>query len=117
MSFGVFLAVLGAAFLHALWNAIIKQGGSRLTAMLIATIVQGGIAVFVACFHDLPRGEVWWWILFSGLFHSAYKFFLTYAYEQGDLSRVYPIARGAAPMVVLIFGAIALSGPMICSAM
>jgi drug/metabolite transporter (DMT)-like permease len=37
-----------------------------------------------------------------------YQLFLAYAYEQGDLSRVYPLARGAAPMMVLIVSAFAL---------
>jgi heme A synthase len=48
MSFGVFLAVIGAAFLHALWNALIKRGTSKLTGMLILTIVQGGIGLIIA---------------------------------------------------------------------
>ena len=37
------------------------------------------------------------WVVAAGCTHFAYKFFLTYAYDRGDLSRVYPIARGAAP--------------------
>ena len=45
------------------------------------------------------------WVLAAGCTHFAYKFFLTYAYDRGDLSRVYPIARGAAPMIVALFGA------------
>jgi drug/metabolite transporter (DMT)-like permease len=109
MTAGVFLAVMGAAFLHAAWNALVKVGGSRLQAMLILTIVQGGIGAAVAATRPLPAGEVWPWLAASGLFHSAYKFFLAYAYEHGDLSRVYPIARGAAPLIVLGVGAVLLS--------
>jgi len=109
MSLTVFLAVLFAAFLHALWNALIKNGGAKLTGMLILTLVQGGIGVVVAATRDWPEAEVWLWLLGSGVFHSAYKLFLGYAYEQGDLSRVYPIARGAAPLVVMLVSIAALS--------
>jgi drug/metabolite transporter (DMT)-like permease len=109
MSFGVFLAVIGAAFLHALWNALIKLGTSKLTGMLILTLVQGGIGLIIATRREQPAGQIWLWLLASGCFHTAYKLFLAYAYDRGDLSRVYPIARGAAPMIVLAVAAFALN--------
>lgn len=109
MTVWVLLAVLGAAFLHAIWNAVIKLGTSKLTSMLIMTLVQGGFGLVIALTRPFPQAEVWLWLLASGLFHSAYKLFLAYAYEQGDLSRVYPIARGAAPMVVLLISALFLA--------
>jgi len=109
MTTTVFLAVMGAALLHASWNAIIKIGGNKLSGMLIMTLVQAGFGVVIAATRDLPQGEVWFWLMASGLFHSAYKIFLAYAYDQGDLSRVYPIARGAAPMVVMVVGALFLT--------
>ncbi len=56
MSLGVFLAVIGAAFLHALWNALIKLGTSKLTGMLILTLIQGAIGLIIATRreHSLP---------------------------------------------------------------
>ncbi len=109
MSLFVFLAVLFAAFLHALWNALVKTGASQVTGMLIMTLVQGGIGFAIALTRPLPSMDVLPWLLASGVFHAAYKLFLAFAYEQGDLSRVYPIARGAAPMVVTVVSALALS--------
>lgn len=109
MSVGVFLAVLFAAFLHASWNAIVKTGGNRFQAMFMLSTAQGLMGLVLLLFLPLPVPEVWVWLLASGLIHSAYKFFLTSAYEHGDLSRVYPIARGAAPMIVLLVGGIILS--------
>ena len=50
----------------------------------------------------------WPWLLLSVAIHTAYQLFLGLAYEQGDLSRVYPIARGAAPVLVLGFSLVAL---------
>ncbi len=109
MAFPVLLAVLGAAFLHAFWNALIKRGGDRYRGMFILTLVQGAIGVAVATLHPWPEGAVWYWLMGSGLAHAAYKVFLAIAYEHGDLSRVYPIARGAAPMIVSVIGLFALA--------
>lgn len=109
MTIWVLAAVLGAAFLHALWNALIKFGTSKLTSMLILTLVQGGMGLLIALTRPFPDPQIWLWLLASGVFHAAYKLFLAFAYEQGDLSRVYPIARGAAPMVVLVISALLLS--------
>lgn len=109
MTLFVFLSVLFAAFLHALWNALIKTGTSKPTGMLIMTLSQGVLGLLIALNRPLPAAEVWGWLLASGIFHAGYKLFLAYAYEQGDLSRVYPIARGAAPLIVTVISAIALA--------
>tara|TARA_R110002073_G_scaffold87564_15_gene207955 strand:+ start:12116 stop:12952 length:837 start_codon:yes stop_codon:yes gene_type:complete len=102
MTIGVFLAVLMAALLHAGWNAIIKTGLNKQTSMFLLSVGHALIGAGVAVFYPFPAPEVWPWLLASGLIHMAYQLFLAYAYEQGDLSRVYPIARGAAPMMVLV---------------
>lgn len=112
MSVFVFFAVLGAAFLHALWNALIKTGADKMTGLFVMTLVQGVFGLCIAATRPFPEGAVWWWLLASGVFHSAYKLFLAYAYEHGDLSRVYPIARGAAPMMVLGLSFWLLSDPI-----
>jgi drug/metabolite transporter (DMT)-like permease len=104
MSFGILAAVLGAAFLHAAWNAAIKVGESRLGAMVLLSIGEVVLGLGVAAFFPLPASNVWPWIVASSCAHFFYKFFLAYAYERGDLSRVYPIARGTAPMLVAIVG-------------
>ena len=105
----VFFAVLGAAFLHAGWNALVRVGDNKLTTMMILTLVQGGMGAVLAATMGWPATEVWPWLLASGVFHAGYKIFLAFAYEHGDLSRVYPIARGAAPLIVLAVSAVILS--------
>jgi drug/metabolite transporter (DMT)-like permease len=104
MSATLFLAVLFAAFLHAGWNALVKTGDDKFQAMFILSTSQGAIGLLMTLVLPLPQGQVWLWLLASGLVHSLYKFFLTSAYEHGDLSRVYPIARGLAPMLVALVG-------------
>jgi len=105
LSLGIFLAVLAAAFLHALWNALIKLGTSKVGGMVILSIVEVPIGLAVVMVSKAIDPAAIPWVLAAGCTHFAYKFFLTYAYDRGDLSRVYPIARGAAPMIVALFGA------------
>ena len=109
MSLTVFFAVLLAALLHAVWNALVKTGASKMTSMLLLSVGDGAIGLVVALSRPWPGTEIWPWIIASGVIRMGYQLFLTYAYEQGDLSRVYPIARGAAPLMVLVVGAFVLS--------
>lgn len=102
MSLTVFFAVLGAAFLHAGWNGLIRLGASKVTVMLVMTLSQGAGGLILILFYPWPAASVWPWLLASGVFHAAYKLCLAFAYERGELSRVYPLARGAAPMIVLV---------------
>jgi drug/metabolite transporter (DMT)-like permease len=103
------MAVLGAAFLHAAWNAFIKIGRSRVGAMIILSVAEIVIGLAVSATRPLPAGQVLWWLAASAAFHLTYKTCLTFAYEHGDLSRVYPLARGTAPLAVLVVGALFLS--------
>ena len=105
MTLGVFLAVLGAAFLHASWNGLIRSGnpgGSRLQNLLVMALVQGGIGVALLSFAPLPPLPIWQWIIAASALHTGYKLCLSAAYDHGDLSRVYPLARGSAPLMVLL---------------
>ncbi|MCC7320294.1 MAG: EamA family transporter [Rubellimicrobium sp.] len=104
MNSTIILAVLAAALLHALWNALIKVGASRIGAMVIMSIGELVIGLPIALALPMIAPAAWPWVLAAGCTHFAYKFFLTYAYDRGDLSRVYPIARGAAPMAVAVAG-------------
>ena len=105
MTLAVFLAVLGAALLHAGWNALIKQGLDKHSAMTILTLGHTVCGLAVVLAFPLPGAEVWPWLIASALIHAAYQLFLTLAYQQGDLSAVYPLARGAAPLIVLAVSA------------
>ncbi|MCL4068246.1 DMT family transporter [Pseudomonas sp. GX19020] len=112
MTFGVFLAVMAAAFLHALWNALIKLGTSKIGAMVVLSVMEVPIGLGVAFFMGPINPAAIPWVIAAGITHFAYKYFLSYAYERGDLSRVYPIARGAAPMLVTVAGVFLLTDVM-----
>lgn len=109
MSPVVFIAVLSAALLHAGWNAVIKTGGDKQAGMFLLTLGHAAIGAVVVSFRPLPAAEVWPWIIASGAIHMAYQLFLGFAYQHGDLSRVYPIARGSAPLMVTLVGLFVLS--------
>ncbi len=109
MSSFVFFSVLAAAFLHAAWNALIKHGSNKFASLLVMALFEGLIALAIIATKPWPAADVWPWLLASGAIHTIYMYALANAYEHGDLSRVYPISRGAAPMIVLALGAILLA--------
>lgn len=112
MNHQALLMVLTAAVLHASWNAIVKGAGDRALAMAAvagAHAVTGGIAL---AFVPAPAPESWPFIVGSALIHYAYFAFLFLSYRYGDLSHVYPIARGIAPMLVAL-GALVFAGEML----
>lgn len=100
MSLTVFLAVICAAALHATWNALVKGGRDRL--MNLSAVVLGHVifAVPVLPFVSMPNPEAYPYILAGVLLHFGYQLFLLKSYEVGDLTQVYPIARGSAPLIV-----------------
>ena len=102
MSIFVFISVMVAALLHAAWNALLKNNVDKQAGMLLLTLGQAFIGLCLIPFFPIPMGQVWLWLLASGVVHSFYQLFLGFAYERGDLSRVYPIARGGAPVIVLV---------------
>jgi drug/metabolite transporter (DMT)-like permease len=104
----VFLAVLAAALMHAGWNTVVKTGLDRFSAVLLLSLVHTALAAPLLPFFPLPAIEAWPWLAASVLLHVGYKLFLIRAYEHGDLSQVYPLARGTAPLVVAVVGALAL---------
>ncbi len=108
----VFLAVLAAALLHAGWNALVKTGLDRFSSILLLALVQGAIALALLPFFDPPARAAWPWVVAGSLLHSGYKLTLIQAYRHGDLSQVYPLARGTAPLIVAVAGTLFLHEEM-----
>jgi drug/metabolite transporter (DMT)-like permease len=108
----VFLAVLAAAAMHAGWNALVKTGLDRTTSILLLALIQSAISLLLLPFFALPLAASWPWIALSALLHTGYKIFLIRAYAHGELSQVYPLARGSAPVIVAIVGVLVLNETM-----
>ena len=98
----VFWVVLGAAVMHATWNAVVKVGLDRFSLMLLLSLVQSGLALALLALFPLPAAASWGWLAASAVLHAGYKIFLIQAYEHGDLGQVYPLARGTAPLIVAL---------------
>lgn len=98
--------VLLAAFLHASWNALVKGGHDRLVVLTIANATGVFLSLLIAPFVPLPMPASWPFMLASIVLHTGYYYFLIRAYRVGDLSHVYPLARGLSPMLVALLAAL-----------
>lgn len=100
MSLTVFLVVLLAALLHAGWNAMVKSAADKELGMAAVVLGHVPFAFVVLLFAPPPDPASLPWLL-SGIFlHLGYQLFLLNSYRSGDLTQVYPLARGSAPMIV-----------------
>ncbi|OHV12276.1 EamA family transporter [Kushneria phosphatilytica] len=106
MTTSVFLAVLIAAALHAGWNVLVRVNLDRLLAVTLIQIGSGVLALAGLAFVPVPAFAAWPWITLSALMHIGYNVYLARAYRIGDLGQVYPIARGAAPLLVTLVSAL-----------
>jgi drug/metabolite transporter (DMT)-like permease len=95
--------VLCAALMHASWNALVKSDQDRLASFGLVMLAGSLLGLAIAPLVPLPADAAWKWIAASTAIHVFYFFFLLRAYAHGDLSHVYPIARGLGPTLVAIF--------------
>ncbi len=104
MTLAVSFAVLLAALLHASWNAMIK--GGRDVLLDTAAIVAGAglVALPFVFVVPLPAPASWPYIAASIGTHLAYYYLMVNAYRTGDLSLVYPLMRGVAPLITAVLG-------------
>jgi drug/metabolite transporter (DMT)-like permease len=101
MTPAVTLAVLFAAFCHASWNALIRMRGDKLISITLLVSAAGLIAVpglFVFPIVPLAARP---YLVTSALVHVGYNSFLALAYHHGELTKVYPLVRGSAPLGTL----------------
>lgn len=100
------LLALFAAFLHAGWNALVKKASDRLLTLSAVALMQFVAGALMIPFVPPPEPASWLFIGLSAFFHYFYYPFLYHAYRFGDLSQVYPLARGVAPVLVAAGAAI-----------
>lgn len=100
MSAMVFLSVLLAALLHATWNALVKVGGDKHASMTGVVIGHLPVALLFLPFVPVPDPAALSWLLAGIALHLGYQLFLIAGYSIGDLTQVYPVARGTAPLIV-----------------
>lgn len=103
MSACIVAAVLCAALLHALWNALIKAHGGALATILVAASA-GLLCALCLPFADAPAPASWPFIGASALAQILYYRLLIDTYRDGELSHAYPLMRGCAPLLVAASG-------------
>jgi drug/metabolite transporter (DMT)-like permease len=108
MSLLALALLLSSAVLHALWNLLLKQSDKKYIAMGWQIMLSGIISIFALFFTGLPPRSMWLFALLSGILESIYFGLLTFAYTDHDFSLVYPVARGAAPALVVVWAALFL---------
>jgi len=104
--------ILVAAFVHASWNYLLKRSGGGTAFVYLFAVLSALI------YAPLVAAIIWWvqpefgWVHYglmaaSALLHTAYYMLLDRGYRSGDLSVVYPLARGSAPLITML-GAVLL---------
>ena len=95
----VFVAVLFGAACHAGWNALVKVGLDPLSTTVLIALGSAVVSLMALPVVGLPAAAAWPWVVASAFVHLFYFAALAEAYRAGDLGQVYPIARGAAPLM------------------
>lgn len=108
MPLSAFLLALAAAFVHALWNLLLARARDPEAATAVALVVAVVAFAPVSAVVWDAETAVWPYILGSSAFELVYFVLLAAAYRRAELSVVYPLARGLAPVLVLVFGIAAL---------
>ena len=97
-----------SASMHALWNFLLKSSEEKYIAMGWQVILSGLFSFALIFYSGLPPKEMWLFAIISMLLEAIYFILLCIAYTDHDFSLVYPIARGAAPALLVLWSAIFL---------
>ncbi len=106
MSAWILALPLLAAALHATWNALLKTAADRMVTLGFFAFVNGVVGLVLLMFFDPPNSASWGFIALSMVVKYAYYALIYFAYRVGDLSLVYPLARGSAPLLVAVGAAV-----------
>ena len=112
MSVNLMLVVLFAAVLHASWNAILKAGSEKFLDTALVTTGAAFVAAFPLLLGPLPAAASWPYLGASVAIHFVYFSFVALAFRAGDLSYVYPIMRGTAPLITGLVALVAVKEPL-----
>jgi len=99
---------LGSAVLHAAWNLLLGRARDVQAATAATFVLSVAIALPFAVVWWHADSSVWPWALASTLLEGVYVVALALAYRGGEVSFVYPLTRGLAPVLALGFAVVAL---------
>ena len=102
MSLQVIAIVLCAALLHAGWNFLVKRADDPYQGMCAVVLGRVPYGLAVLTFSPFVPPSSYLYVVIGALLHVGYQLFLQHSYRFGDLSQVYPMARGSAPLIVAL---------------
>ena len=104
----VFLIILLATVMHAVWNGMVKKHPDKVVA--VSGIVFGHVpaSIIAIILLPAPSTDCIPYIIATSLIHQGYNWYLLSSYKIGDLTQVYPIARGFGPLVATIISILIL---------
>ena len=103
MPISALVLLVVAGILHTGWNLLLKRAVEKRVFTWLALVV-GAVCwlPLLVFFPSIPK-EAWPYVLASGVAEAAYFMALAWAYQQGDFSLVYPLARGSAPALLALW--------------
>ena len=104
----VLVVVLGAAVLHATWNAMAHGVPDRLAGFALLGVASGTAGLIAILFTGPPPAGTWPYIVASIVLHCVYYGGLLASYQLGQFSQMYPLARGTSPWVVAVVSIVVL---------
>ena len=102
MPLNIIGVVLLAAICHALWNFQVKRSADPYLGMTSVVIGHVPFGILALSLSPALAQSAWSYVFAGALLHTGYQVFLLNSYRFGDLSQVYPLARGAAPLITAI---------------
>ena len=102
MSSIVFIAVIFSAFIHAIWNGMVKNQNDKYIALTAIVLGHIPLSIIVLLFTPMVSIKSIPYIFISAIFLAGYEWCLLSAYRLEDYTKVYPIARGSAPIFIVI---------------
>jgi drug/metabolite transporter (DMT)-like permease len=100
--------VILSAVAHATWNALMKSAGDRTMTMVAIRVVGLVLGLVALPFVDWPAAAGWKWLILTALVQFGYYALLIRTYDIGDMSVVYPLARGLAPVLTTVAAFLAI---------
>ncbi len=99
-------AVLLAAVLHAVWNALAHAIDDQLVGFALIGVAVTMGAAGIVLLSPVPASASWPFLAGSVVLHVAYNLLLMRCYRLGEFGQVYPLARGTSPWLVALAGSV-----------
>ncbi|MDA7637133.1 EamA family transporter [Candidatus Pelagibacter sp.] len=104
----VFIIILLATVMHAIWNAMVKHHPDKVIAVLAIVLGHIPLSLFFIIYFPLPGKEALPYIVASVIAHQGYQWYMINSYKIGDYTNVYPIFRGFGPLLATLISIIFL---------